>query len=99
MCQFLSWAFARSPGCAKFRVRPVSVLLGFGLVLALVRDFRVRGALVALLGKDDQAHGLELGQDALDPLGLLVVHRAGQRPGDRQDAAASVTRSPSGPGG
>ena len=44
----------------------------------------MRGALVALIGQDDQAGGLQLGQDASDPLGLLVVHRSGW-PGHPQD--------------
>ena len=75
-------------GRAQFRVRPVGCFLRFRLVLPLVRDLRVRASLVALIGQGDQARGLQLGQDAPDPLGLLVVHRAGQRPGHPQDVAA-----------
>ena len=41
-------------------------LLGLRLVLALVRDDRVCGALVALVGQDDQPGRLQLGQDAPD---------------------------------
>jgi hypothetical protein len=51
-------------GRAEFRVCLVGLFLGFRLVPALVRDLRVRGALVALVGEDDQARGLELVQDA-----------------------------------
>jgi transposase len=76
-----------SSGCAELRVRLVGLFLGFRLVLPLVRDLRVRGALIALIGQDDQAGGLQLGQHAPDPFRLLVVHRAGQRPGDPQDVA------------
>ena len=36
-------------GCAELRVGAVGYLLGFGLVLPLVRDFRVRASLVALV--------------------------------------------------
>jgi hypothetical protein len=45
----------------------------------------VRAALVALVGQRDEAGGLEFVQDAPDPLGLLVVDRAGQRAGDPKD--------------
>src|SRR6266568_7523955 len=72
-------------GCAEFRVGAVCFFLGFGLVLPPVRDLRVAASLVALIGQGDQAGGLQFGQDAPDPLGLLVVHRAGQRPGHPQD--------------
>jgi hypothetical protein len=41
---------------------------------------RVTAALVALIGQDDQVGSLQPGQDAPDPLGLLVMHRSGQRP-------------------
>ena len=75
-------------GGAEFRVGAVSVLLGFGLVLALVRDLRIGAALVSLVGEGDQARGLQFCQDAPDPLGLLVVDRAGQRSGDPEDAAS-----------
>src|SRR5262249_7293402 len=54
--------------------------------------FRVRGALVALVGQRDQPGGLQLGQDSPDPLGLLVVHRAGQL----SWSIASLTRGFSG---
>jgi hypothetical protein len=36
MFQVLSWAFARSPGGAEFRVGPVGLFLRLGLVLPLV---------------------------------------------------------------
>jgi hypothetical protein len=72
------------PGSPQFRVGAVGVFLGFGLVLALVRDLRPGAALVALIGQGDQAGGLQLGHDAPDPLGALVVDRAGQRAGDPQ---------------
>ena len=75
-------ALARS---AEPGVGAVGLFLGFRLVLAPVRDLRVHAALVALIGQGDQAGGLQLGQDAPDPLGVLVVHRAGQRPGYPQD--------------
>src|SRR6266704_1960718 len=67
-------------GGAELRVGLIGLLLGFGLVLAPVRDLRVPASLVALVGEGDQAGGFQLGQDAPDPLGVLVVHRAGQRP-------------------
>ena len=51
----------------------VGVFLGFRLVLTLVRGFRVRGALVSLVGQGREAGGGELGLDALDPGGLHVV--------------------------
>jgi hypothetical protein len=54
-------------GRAESRVRLVGLFLGFGLVLAPVRDLRVRASLVALIGQRDQARGLQLGQDAPDP--------------------------------
>ena len=74
-------------GRAQFRVRPVGGFLRFRLALPLIRDLRVGASPVALIGQGDQARGLQLGQDAPDPLGLLVVHRAGQRPGHPQDVA------------
>src|SRR5580693_10321336 len=58
-------------GRAELRVRTVGVFLGLRLVLALVRSFRVRAALIALVGQDDQAGRLQFRQDAPDPLGLL----------------------------
>ncbi len=61
-------------GCAEFRVGAVSFFLRFWLVPSPVRDLRVRGALVALVGQGDQPGGFQFGQDAPDPLGLLVVH-------------------------
>jgi Transposase DDE domain len=75
-------------GCAELRVRFIGLLLGLGFVLPAVRDLRVRASLVALMGSQrDQARGLQLGQDAPDPLGLLVVHRSGQRAGHPHDIA------------
>ena len=65
-------------GCAEPRVGAVGLFLRFRLVLSPVRDLRVRASLVALIGQGDQPGGLQLGQDAPDPLGLLVVDRAGR---------------------
>ncbi len=67
-------------GCSELRVGAVSLFLGFGLVLSPVRDLRMPRSLVALVGENDQADGLQFVQDAPDPLGFLVVDRAGQRP-------------------
>ena len=39
-------------------MRLIGVFLGLRLVLPLVRDLRVRAALVALVGQDDQAGGV-----------------------------------------
>jgi hypothetical protein len=74
-------------GCAEFGVGAVGLLLGFRLVLPAVRDLRVRASLVTLVGQGDQPGSLQLGQHVPDPLGLLVVYRSGQCPGDPQDAA------------
>ena len=41
-------------GCAELRVRLIGLFLRFRLVPALVRDFRVRGALIPLIGEGDQ---------------------------------------------
>jgi len=68
-------------GCAEPGAGAVCFLLRFRLVLAAVRDLGVRAALVALMGQGDQAGGLELGQHAPGPLGVFIVHRAGERPG------------------
>ena len=68
----------------------VGVFLGFRFVLALVRGFRVRGALVSLVGQGWQAGGGQLVFDAPDPGGLHVVDRAGQRPGDPQQLAGGA---------
>src|SRR5689334_18723679 len=72
-------------GITEPRVGTVGFFLGFRLVPAPVRDLRVAASLVALIGQGDQASCLQLGQDAPDPLSLLVVDRAGQRPGHPQD--------------
>jgi len=77
-------------GRPQSRVRAVGLFLRFRLVLPPVRDLRVHASLVALIGQDDQARGLEPGQHAPDPLGLLVMHRAGQRPGHPQDVPAGT---------
>jgi hypothetical protein len=61
-------------------VGSVGVLLGLRLSLAPVRDFRVHGALVALIGQGGQASSGQLGFDAPDPGRLRVVDRARQRP-------------------
>ena len=74
-------------GCAEPGVGAVGLFLRFGFVLSPVRELGVCAALVALIGQGDQAGGLQFGQDAPDPLGLLVVDRAGQRPGHPHDAA------------
>ena len=63
----------------------VGRFLRLGLVPALVRDFRPFAALVALVGQGNEAVALEFVERAPDPLGLLVVDRARQRPGDPQD--------------
>ena len=90
---FLSWALARSPGARSFGVRPVGVFLRLracscpctGLIACV-------GALVALVGqrRSGPAAARARGQDAPDPVGRQVVHRAGQRPGDPQDAAVGA---------
>jgi len=67
-------------GCAEPRVGPVRFFLGFRLVLPAVRDLRVAASLVALIRQGDQPGGLQLGQHAPDPLGLLIVHRARSAP-------------------
>jgi len=72
-------------GRAELRVGAVGVFLGGRLVLPDVRDLRVAASPVALIGQGDQAGGLQLSQHAPDPLGLLVMHRAGQRPGHPHD--------------
>ena len=41
-------------GCAELRVGAVGLFLRFRLVLAPVRDLRVRGAQVALISQGDQ---------------------------------------------
>src|ERR1700721_2344248 len=67
-------------GGAELRVSAVCLLLPFRLFLPAVRDLRVRTAPIALIGQRDQAGRLEFVQNAPDPLGLLVVDRAGQCP-------------------
>jgi hypothetical protein len=62
------------------RVGAVVFLLRLRLVLPQVRNLRVIASPVALVGQGDQACGLQLSQDALYPLGFLVVDGAGQRP-------------------
>ena len=66
---------------------PVGLFLRFRLVLSPVPELGVRASLVPLIGQGDQAGGLQSGQDAPDPLGFLVVDRAGERPGHPHDAA------------
>src|SRR5215468_748732 len=51
-------AFAR---CAQPGVGAVGLFLGLRLVLPDVRDLRVPGSLVALVGQGDQAGGFQLG--------------------------------------
>src|SRR6185437_9611103 len=74
-------------GRAEFRVGPVGLFLRLRLVLPAVRDLRVIAAQVAFVGQGDQARGLEFGQHAPDPLGLLIVDRAGQCAGHPQDVS------------
>ena len=80
ICQVLSWAFARSPGARSLAWARLASFWDSGLFLPLYGVFACRAALVALVGQGDQPGGLQLGQDAPDPRGLHVVHRAGQRP-------------------
>jgi hypothetical protein len=70
-------------GGAEFRVGAVGLFLGLGLVLALVRDLRPGAALVALVREGDQSGSLQFIKDAPDPLGLLIVDRAGSAPETR----------------
>src|SRR5215472_15648713 len=58
-------------GCAELRVGLIGLLLGFRLVLPPVGDLRVCASLVALVGQGDEAGGLQPGEDAPDPFGLL----------------------------
>jgi hypothetical protein len=60
----------------------------YGLFFPPIGEFRVRASQVALIGQRDQARSLQSGQHAPDPLGLLIVHRSGQRPGYSQDVPA-----------
>ncbi len=60
-------------GRTELCVGAVGFFLGFGFVLPPVRDLRVAASLVALVGEGDQTGGLQLVQDAPDPLGLLVM--------------------------
>ncbi len=53
-------------------------------------DLRVRAALIALIHEGYEPGGLQFVQDAPDPLGLLVVDRAGQRPGHPQDVPVGL---------
>jgi hypothetical protein len=77
-------------GSAEPGVGPVGLFLGFRLVPALVRDLCPGRSLVPLVREGDQPGFLQLVQHAPDPLGLLVVDRAGQRTGDPQDLAVGT---------
>jgi hypothetical protein len=63
MRQDVSWAFARSPGERSFACALLAAFWDSGLFFPCP-DSRVRGALVAPIGQDDQARGLQLGQHA-----------------------------------
>jgi hypothetical protein len=67
-------------GGAEPGVGAVGLFLGFRLVLPDVRDRRVAASPVALIGQGDQARGLQLGQDAPDPLGFLSCTAPGSAP-------------------
>jgi len=84
MCQGFELGVRALAGCAEFRVGAVGLFLGFWLVPAPVRDLRVATSLVALAGQGDQPGGLELGQDAPDPLGALVCTGPGSAPETRR---------------
>ena len=71
-------------------MRAVGAFLGPRLVLPLVRGNGVRAALAALVSQHDQPGGLQLGHHAPDPLSLLAVHRAGQRPGHPQNVSGGA---------
>jgi hypothetical protein len=83
----LSWAFALSPGARSLARTRLASFCGTGLFFPLVQGLRVRGPLVALTGQGRQPGGGQLVLGAPGPGGLLVVDRAGQRPGDPQQLA------------
>ena len=72
-------------GRAEFRVRLAAPFWDSGLFFPLYGIFAIRRSLVVLVGQRDRAHGLQFGQDASVPLGLLVVYRSGQCRGHPQD--------------
>lgn len=68
----------------------VGLLLGIEDLPALallVWQVRTLRSPVAAVGENGQASGLQFVQDAPDPLGSLVMDRAGQAAGDPQDVA------------
>jgi hypothetical protein len=77
-------------GGAQAGMGAVGLLLGIedlpSLAL-LVRQVRPQRSPVAAVGENGEASGLQFVQDAPDPLGSLVMDRAGQSAGDPQDVA------------
>ena len=57
--QVLSSAFARPPGARSLAWALLASFCDSGFVPSPVRDLRVRGSLIALIGQGDQAGGLQ----------------------------------------
>ena len=83
----LSWAFARSPGARSFAWARLASFCGSGLFLPLYGTFAQVLPWYPLSARVTRPGFLQLVEHAPDPLGLLVVDRAGQRAGDPQDVA------------
>src|SRR5215468_5118641 len=72
-------------GCAEPGMGAVGFFLRCWLILPRYGILACADPWYPLAGQGDQARGFQLVQHAPDPIGLLFVHSAGQRPGHPHD--------------